>query len=57
MKAYPLIYSRTKYIDFVPDFLARPDNIDYILANRFTKTAMSQLEMIGKIRYAIFLVE
>lgn len=57
MKAYPLIYSRTKYIDFVPDFLARPDNIDYILANRFTKTAMSQLEMIGKIRYAIFPVE
>ena len=57
MKAYPLIYSRTKYIDFVPDFLARPDNINYILANRFTKTAMSQLEMIGKIRYAIFPVE
>lgn len=57
MKAYPLIYSRTKYVDFVPDFLVRPEKLDYIYANRFTRTAMSDLDMIKKIRYSVYHVE
>lgn len=54
MKAYPLIYSRTKNFDFVPDFLARPKDLDCQLALRYVKNAMSGLDFIQDIRYTVF---
>lgn len=54
MKAYPLIYSRTKFFDFVPDFLARPADLDCEAALKYVKNAMNGLDMIQDIRYTAF---
>lgn len=57
MKAYPLIYSRTKNFDFVPDFLARPKDLNCQLALKYVKNAMNNLDFIQGIRYTAFPVE
>lgn len=57
MKAYPLIYSRTKNFDFVPDFLTRPKDLDYQLALRYVKDAMNNLDFVQNIRYTAFAVD
>ena len=57
MKAYPLIYSRTKYFDSVPDFLTRPKDLNYQLALKYVKNAMSNLDFVQNIRYTAFAVD
>lgn len=57
MKAYPLIYSRTKYIDFVPDFLVRPKDLNCQLALKYVKSAMNNLDFLQDIRYTVFSVD
>lgn len=52
IKVYPVIYSRTKNVDYVPDFLARPADLDFREANKFVEFAMGELNS-GK-RYAVF---
>ena len=58
IKVYPLIYSRTKHADFVPDFLARPADLDYRIANKFVAFAMKNVEMNSNDiqRYVVFSV-
>ena len=46
MKGYPLIYSRTKNVDFVPDFLARPKDFDCQTALKYVKNAMENLDFV-----------
>ncbi len=52
IKVYPVIYSRTKNVDYVPDFLARPADLDFREANKFVEFAKGELNS-GK-RYAVF---
>lgn len=54
MKAYPLIYSRTKNVDFVPDFLTRPEDLDVYAAMPFVQRAMKDLDFSNTIRYTVF---
>lgn len=58
IKVYPLIYSRTKHVDFVPDFLARPADLDYKIANKFVTFAMENVAMDSNDiqRYVVFSV-
>lgn len=56
MKAYPLIYSRTKNEDFVPDFLTRPADLDLEIALNYVRDAMKSLDTIDDIRYSTFVV-
>lgn len=56
MKAYPLIYSRTKNVDFVPDFLTRPENLDCQTALKYVGNAMANLDTLKTIRYSAFSV-
>ena len=57
MKAYPLIYSRTKNVDFVPDFLVRPEDLDWQTALKYVENAMANLDTLKTIRYSAFSVE
>lgn len=57
MKAYPLIYSRTKNVDFVPDFLTRPKDLDCQTALKYVGNAMANLDTLKTIRYSAFSVE
>lgn len=54
MKAFPIIYSRTKNCDFVPDFLVRPEDFDYQTAIKYVNSAMKELDFCSEIRYAVF---
>lgn len=59
MKAYPLIYSRTKEVDYVPQFLARPaemTNEEIQLALKYTANAMSGIDYVSGVRYSVFSV-
>ncbi len=56
MKAYPLIFSRTKNEDFVPDFLARPADLDVKETQKYVHDAMQGLDTLNSIRYTTFAV-
>ena len=58
IKVYPLIYSRTKNVDSLPDFLARPADLDYKTANNFVDFAMKNVDKDSNDiqRYAVFSV-
>lgn len=56
MQAYPLIYSRTKNVDFVPDFLVRPEDLDWQTALKYVENAMANLDTLKTIRYSVFSV-
>lgn len=56
MEAYPLIYSRTKNVDFVPDFLVRPEDLDWQTALKYVGNAMANLDTLKTIRYSAFSV-
>lgn len=56
MQAYPLIYSRTKNVDFVPDFLVRPEDLDWQTALKYVENAMANLDILKTIRYSAFSV-
>lgn len=54
MKAYPLIYSRTKHFDFVPDFLTRPIDFDFVDGQKYIKSVMTNLDLRENFRYSVF---
>lgn len=54
MKAYPIIYSRTKFADYVHGFLARPADLDYELASKYATEAMLNIKDADGIRHAVF---
>lgn len=54
MNGYPLIYSRTKNADFVPDCLARPRDMDYRSALKYVDNVMGGLDFLQEIRHTIF---
>ena len=56
MKAYPLIYSRTKNFDFVPDFLVRPADLEWQKALKYVGDALYELDFVEGIRYSAFSV-
>lgn len=56
MKAFPLIFSRTKNEDFVPDFLARPADLDVTETLKYVHSAMQGLDTLNTIRYTAFAV-
>lgn len=56
MNAYPLIYSRTKNVDFVSDFLTRPKDLDCQTALKYVGNAMANLDTLKTIRYSAFSV-
>ncbi|MDE6708160.1 MAG: hypothetical protein K2K06_09025 [Oscillospiraceae bacterium] len=56
MKVYPLIYSRTKFVDYISSFLVRPADIDYTKAVRYVNTAIEDIKYTDGIRYAVFSV-
>lgn len=56
MKAYPLIYSRTKNYDFVPDFLVRPADLEWQKALKYVGDALYELDFVEEIRYSAFSV-
>lgn len=54
MKAYPIIYSRTKFADYVHGFLARPADLDFELASKYATEAMLNIKDADGIRHAVF---
>ena len=54
MKAFPLIFSRTKNEDFVPDFLVRPADLDITETLKYVHNAMQGLDTLNSIRYTAF---
>ncbi len=57
MKAYPLIYSRTKNFDFVPDFLVRPADLEVAEALKYISDAMYEIDFVDSVRYTAFTTE
>ena len=54
MKAFPLIFSRTKNEDFVPDFLVRPADLDVKETLKYVHNTMQGLDTLNAIRYTAF---
>ena len=54
MKVYPIIYGRTKYVDYLPDFLIKPYDLETKDAFCFVSAAMEELEPFKEIRYCVF---
>lgn len=54
MKAIPFICSRTKYMDFIPDYLVRPSDFEWQEAKGKVGNAMYDLHSLRDIRYAVF---
>ncbi len=56
MKVYPLIYSRTKFVDYVSGFLVRPKDLDYKCATKYVSDALNEIKYSGGLRHAVFSV-
>ncbi|WP_303819043.1 hypothetical protein [Ruminococcus flavefaciens] len=57
MKVYPLIYSRTKFCDYVSGFLVRPVDLDYSVALKYVSDAINDtIKHAGGLRHAVFSV-
>ena len=54
MKAYPLIYSRTKLVDYVSGFLVRPPDLKPESAAVYVSKALENIKSSGGIRHAVF---
>ena len=54
MKAYPLIYSRTKLVDYVSGFLVRPPDLKPESAAVYVNKALENIKSSGGIRHAVF---
>ncbi len=55
IKAYPLIYSRTKFVDCVNGGIVRPHNIDTEKASEYMMASMHRIEYLDNgIRYCVF---
>ena len=57
LKAYPVIYSRTKLADFGPDFIIRPEGLHYSDAARYIQDAMIGIDFFKGVRYCVFNVK
>jgi len=56
MKAYPLIYSRTKFVDYLEDFLVRPENINVRAAAVYVNEALENVKYSDGLRHSVFSV-
>ena len=56
MKVYPLIYSRTKFCDYVSGFLVRPSDLDYYSATKYVSVALNEIKYSNSLRHAVFAV-
>ncbi len=56
MKVYPVIYSRTKFCDYVSGFLVRPYDFDSIAASKYVSVALNEVKHTDGIRHAVFSV-
>lgn len=55
IKAYPLIYSGTKFVDYVNGGIVRPHNIDTEKASEYMMASMHRIEYLDNgIRYCVF---
>ena len=54
MKAYPLIYSRTKLVDYVSGFLVRPSDLSADIAAKYVNKSLQDINSSGGIRHAVF---
>lgn len=57
MKAYPVIYSRTKYVDFLPDFIVRPEGLELRAVKKYIENAIDDLDTVSGVRYFSFPAE
>lgn len=53
MNAYPLLYGRTQYVDYLNDFLVRPNGIDYARCGKYVLSMIKDLNN-DQIRYGVF---
>ncbi len=56
MKVYPLIYSRTKFADYVSGFLVRPGDLDHTAAAKYVSDALNEIKHSAGLRHAVFSV-
>lgn len=56
MKAYPLIYSRTKLCDYVSGFLVRPSDLNYMVATQYVSVALNEIKYSDGLRHTVFAV-
>lgn len=54
IKAYPLIYSRTKFVDYLSDFLVRPEDFPTDLASKYINRAIEDIFFSNGIRHLVF---
>lgn len=57
MKAYPVIYSRTKYVDFLPDFIVKPADLEFNDVKKYINNVIDDLDTVHSIRYFAFPTE
>ena len=57
MKVYPVIYGRTNKLDYISDFLLRPEDFDSKTAIKYVSKSLNDVKYCGGIRHAIFKVE
>lgn len=54
MKVYPIIYGRTKFVDYLPDFLVRPHDLEVKEAFYNVSVAIEKLDRFKGIRCCAF---
>lgn len=57
MKVYPVIYGRTNKLDYISDFLLRPEDFDSKIAIKYVSKSLNDVKYCGGIRHAIFKVD
>ena len=53
MNAYPLLYGRTKFVDYLSDFLVKPNGVDYHKCGKYISGMTKDLDS-NKVRYCVF---
>ena len=56
MKVLPLIYSRTKFCDYVSGFLVRPSDLNYSVATKYVSVALNEIKYSDGLRHTVFAV-
>lgn len=57
MKAYPVIYSRTKHVDFLPDFIVKPADLEFNSVKNYINNVIDDLDTVPGVRYFAFPTE
>lgn len=57
IEVYPVIYSRTKFVDYIPDFLVCPEDFPSEEASRFVSHAIEDIFFSNGIRHLVFSVD